>query len=57
MASGARPKMVPAIVNVLEQEDVLTRTREGQRNRHKINRSYRLRHPLESSARSATCCI
>lgn len=49
--------MVPAIVNVLEQEDVLTRTREGQRNRHKINRSYRLRHPLESSARSATCCI
>jgi DNA-binding transcriptional ArsR family regulator len=35
-------------VSALEEEGVLTRTREGQRNRYKINRGYRLRHPLES---------
>lgn len=45
---GITERAVHAIVNALEQEGVLTRTREGQRNRYKINRSYRLRHPLES---------
>ncbi len=45
---GITERAVHAIVNALEQEGVLTRTREGQRNRYKINRSYRLRHPLEA---------
>lgn len=45
---GITERAVHAIVNALEEEGVLTRTREGQRNRYKINRNYRLRHPLES---------
>ncbi|GAB1489007.1 hypothetical protein MASR2M8_14580 [Opitutaceae bacterium] len=45
---GITERAVHAIVNALEQEGVLTRAREGQRNRYKINRNYRLRHPLES---------
>jgi len=38
-------------VNALEAEGVLTRSREGQRNRYRLNRQYRLRHPLESHRR------
>jgi predicted transcriptional regulator len=45
---GITERAVHAIVSALEEEGVLTRTREGQRNRYKINRSYKLRHPLES---------
>lgn len=45
---GITERAVHAIVSALEEEGVLTRTREGQRNRYKINRHYRLRHPLES---------
>ncbi len=45
---GITERAVHAIVTALEEEGVLTRTREGQRNRYKLNRSYRLRHPLES---------
>jgi DNA-binding MarR family transcriptional regulator len=45
---GITERAVHAIINSLEGEGVLTRTREGQRNRYKINRTYRLRHPLES---------
>lgn len=45
---GITERAVHAIVSALEEEGVLTRTREGQRNRYKLNRSYRLRHPLES---------
>jgi DNA-binding transcriptional ArsR family regulator len=45
---GITERAVHAIVTALEQEGVLTRTREGQRNRYRLNRGYRLRHPLES---------
>ena len=45
---GITERAVHAIVTALEEEGVLTRTREGQRNRYKLNRGYRLRHPLES---------
>jgi DNA-binding IclR family transcriptional regulator len=45
---GITERAVHAIVSTLEEEGVLTRSREGQRNRYKINRNYRLRHPLES---------
>ena len=45
---GITERAVHAIISALEEEGVLTRTREGQRNRYKLNRSYRLRHPLES---------
>lgn len=45
---GITERAVHAIVTSLESEGVLTRKREGQRNRYKLNRSYRLRHPLES---------
>ncbi|MBA3848453.1 MAG: ArsR family transcriptional regulator [Opitutus sp.] len=45
---GITERAVHAIVSALEKDGVLTRTREGQRNRYKINRAYRLRHPLES---------
>jgi DNA-binding MarR family transcriptional regulator len=45
---GITERAVHAIVSALEDEGVLTRTREGQRNRYKLNRGYRLRHSLES---------
>jgi DNA-binding IclR family transcriptional regulator len=45
---GITERAVHAIVTALEAEGVLTRTREGQRNRYRLNRGYRLRHPLES---------
>lgn len=45
---GITERAVHAIVTALEEEGVLARSREGQRNRYKFNRSYRLRHPLES---------
>ncbi len=45
---GITERAVHAIVTALEAEGVLARSREGQRNRYKLNRGYRLRHPLES---------
>jgi len=45
---GITERAVHAIVTALEAEGVLTRTREGQRNRYRLNRHYRLRHPLEA---------
>lgn len=45
---GITERAVHAIVTSLEQDGVLARTREGQRNRYKLNRSYKLRHPLEA---------
>lgn len=45
---GITERAVHSIVTALEAESVLTRTREGQRNRYKLNRNYRLRHPLEA---------
>lgn len=50
---GITERAVHAIVSALEEEGVLTRTREGQRNRYRINRAYRLRHPLEAHCRVA----
>lgn len=48
---GITERAVHAIVSALEAEGVLTRTREGQRNRYRINRAFRLRHALESHRR------
>ncbi len=48
---GITERAVHAIIASLEEEGVLARSREGQRNRYKINRNYRLRHPLESHCR------
>ena len=45
---GITERAVHAIITALEAEGVLTRTREGQRNRYKLNRHYRFRHPLEA---------
>ena len=45
---GITERAVHGIVSALEAEGVLARSRDGQRNRYKINRSYRLRHPLEA---------
>ena len=50
-AVGITERAVHSIVKALEAERVLTRTREGQRNRYRLNRQYRLRHPLESHRR------
>ena len=50
-AVGITERAVHSIVKALEAEGVLTRTREGQRNRYRLNRQYRLRHPLESHRR------
>jgi len=51
LAVGITERAVHSIVNALEAEGVLTRSREGQRNRYRLNRQYRLRHPLESHRR------
>lgn len=48
---GITERAVHSIVAALESDGALTRTREGQRNRYRINRQYRLRHPLESHCR------
>jgi len=48
---GITERAVHAIVTALEAEGVLTRSRAGQRNRYRLNRTYRLRHPLESHRR------
>ena len=48
---GITERAVHAIVNGLIAEGALTRTREGQRNRYRLNRQYRLRHPLEAHRR------
>ena len=48
---GITERAVHAIVSALEAEGALTRTREGQRNRYRINRAFRLRHPLEAHRR------
>ncbi len=50
-AVGITERAVHTIVGALETEGVLTRSREGQRNRYRLNRQYRLRHPLESHRR------
>lgn len=44
---GITERAVQRIVHDLEQADMLTREREGRRNRYHINAKQRLRHPLE----------
>lgn len=46
---GITERGVFKIVAELEQAGVVTRTREGRRNRYKIDPTSRLRHPLEAS--------
>jgi len=48
---GITERAVHAIVKALEADGVLSRTREGQRNRYRLNRQFRLRHPLEAHRR------
>ena len=45
---GITERAVQRIVHELEEAGVITRTREGRRNRYRINRNVHLRHPLES---------
>ena len=44
---GITERAVQRIVHDLEQADMLTREREGRRNRYRIKARRRLRHPLE----------
>ena len=45
---GITERNVQRIVSDLEEANILTRERDGRRNRYKINRRNTLRHPLES---------
>lgn len=45
---GITERAVQKIVSDLELAGVLTRQREGRRNRYHIDRSVQLRHPVES---------
>ena len=47
---GITERAVQKIVADLEQGGVLTRQRQGRRNRYEIDRTSPLRHPLESNA-------
>jgi DNA-binding MarR family transcriptional regulator len=46
-AVGITERAVQKIVADLEQAGVLTRQREGRRNRYSVNRSAPMRHPVE----------
>jgi len=48
---GITERAVLRIVAELEQAGVLTREREGRRNRYRIDLEARLRHPLEAHCR------
>jgi len=48
---GITERAVQRIVHDLEEAGVLTRTREGRRNRYRIHARKRLRHPVESHRR------
>jgi len=45
---GITERAVQRIVTDLEEAGILTRVREGRRNRYEINPSERLRHPNEA---------
>jgi len=45
---GITERAAIRIVKHLEEADVLTRQREGRRNRYRINMDKPLRHPIES---------
>ncbi len=46
--TGITERAVQRIVTDLEAAGVLTRSREGRRNRYEVNRAERLRHPSEA---------
>lgn len=48
---GITERAVLRIVGELEQAGVLTREREGRRNRYRIDTAVPLRHPLEAHCR------
>ena len=48
VAIGITERAVQRIVSELEAAGALSVTRHGRRNRYELNRSFRLRHPLES---------
>lgn len=45
---GVTERSVQRILSELEAAGVVTRSREGRRNRYDVDLSFRLRHPLES---------
>lgn len=45
---GITERAVQRIIRDLEQAGVITRTREGRRNRYAVNPGFHLRHPLEA---------
>lgn len=45
---GITERAVQRIVTELENEKILSREREGRRNRYRIHAKQRMRHPLES---------
>ncbi|MDQ2799179.1 MAG: winged helix-turn-helix domain-containing protein [Armatimonadota bacterium] len=45
---GITERAVQRIVTDLEDAGILTRSREGRRNRYEINESERLRHPYDA---------
>lgn len=47
-AVGITERAVQKIIADLEEAGVLTRHREGRRNRYEIDRTVALRHPLEA---------
>jgi DNA-binding MarR family transcriptional regulator len=44
---GITERAIQRIILDLEQADMLTREREGRRNRYRINATQPLRHPME----------
>ena len=47
-AVGITERTVQRILSELEGAGVVTRSREGRRNRYDVDLTFRLRHPLES---------
>ena len=45
---GITERSVQRILAELEEAGVVTRSKEGRRNRYDVNLDFRLRHPLES---------
>ncbi|MEM7145616.1 MAG: winged helix-turn-helix domain-containing protein [Verrucomicrobiota bacterium] len=45
---GITERSVQRILADLESSGVVSRTKEGRRNRYDVNRQFRLRHPLEN---------
>ena len=48
LSVGITERSVQRILSELESDGVLTRSREGRRNRYDVNEAFQLRHPLEA---------